>query len=307
MSRRTFAFLIATLNASHAHYEFSNCLRPVDFRKLEAVDEVAADFDANISRFRHGALGRDYYGDGPDGGLGADGAVWGPACWSAINREIDLGACEIFRWCPEADPFKDDEGAVWSAHYLFFNREHKRVVYLNARMVPVLSSQSPPAAPVGSLKRSLSAFVGGGFHGRGAGGAASGGSSGGNDHEGPQKRARFWLGDTDPSLIEFAEHDDEDDGFRWNRAEDGQMVTPGGAGEDEDDDEEEEEYSPAADDDDDDEGYDDDEDDGGYGDGKRGGALFRARRHRHARGSSPPSASSFRGGVAEDLASRMEI
>jgi AP-1 complex subunit sigma 1/2 len=262
MNRRTFAYLIATLNASHPHYEFSNCLRPIDFKKLPDISEVSADIEANLHRFRHSTLDRGY--DGVTGPEGAKSAVWGPTCWFAIDREIDLACCDIFRYSPESDPFKDDEGAVWSAHYLFFNRDHKRVVYLYARMVPVLSSQSPPSQPVGSLKRSLSGM------------AMSGGA---------HKRARFWLGDTDPSLIEFADQDDEDDGFCWNRDEDGQMMMA-----------DEEGYSPvqgASTSISDDEGYDDDyiEDD------------------------APPSTLNKRAtyeretfrSVAEDLASRMEM
>ena len=249
-NRRAFGYLISTLNASHPHYDFSNCLRPDDFKKLKDIGQVAADFDTNLFRFRHNTLDRDI--DDVEGLSGALPPTWGSRCWAVIDEEIQLSRCDIFRFSPESDPFKDDEGAVWSSHYFFFNRDQKRVVYLYARMVPVLSSQSPPLQPPGSLKRSLI-------------GTMSGPSA--------HKRARFWLGDTDPSLIESIgeDDDDDDDGFCWNRAEDGHMMT-----------EELEGY-------DSDEGYNDqDEDELSEG--------------QFTRGASKP----FRG-VDEDMVSRMEM
>ncbi|PSS20365.1 hypothetical protein M430DRAFT_27418 [Amorphotheca resinae ATCC 22711] len=39
-SRRTFAYLIATLNASHPDYDFSHILRPADFRRERSLKAI---------------------------------------------------------------------------------------------------------------------------------------------------------------------------------------------------------------------------------------------------------------------------
>lgn len=279
-SRRTFAYLIATLNASHPDYDFSHTLRPQDFRRERSLRRAMADIDSTLQSVRPGpppaavasaisglvdaSLLRDggggvasgvgvgamssvgggangsghSTGNGPgrrkkdasnqgkqpalskqsssasttsgrrsatpavaakengsnkhgkatapggdgtsttrqnhksptptaavtstsaDGGSStADAAttggmapsaplvppIWGPHMWALINREMTLAECLVFRYCPVEDPFADDEpAAVWSLHYFFFNKTRKRVAYLYARAVPVLSSGSPP-------------------------------------------------------------------------------------------------------------------------------------------------------------------
>ena len=47
-SRRTFAYLIATLNASHPDYDFSHILRPADFRKERSLKTVINTIDSTL-------------------------------------------------------------------------------------------------------------------------------------------------------------------------------------------------------------------------------------------------------------------
>ena len=53
-SRRTFAYLIATLNASHPDYDFSHVLRPTDFRREKDLRRAIATFDSIMNNVQIG-------------------------------------------------------------------------------------------------------------------------------------------------------------------------------------------------------------------------------------------------------------
>ncbi|PON29282.1 hypothetical protein TGAM01_v201531 [Trichoderma gamsii] len=200
-SRRTFAYLIATLNASHPHYDFSHVLRPGDFKRERNLRRVIANLDSILQNVRPGFEGSSY-----DSSAGSDAnAQWGPQCWSLINKEMRLNECTVFSYHPEVDPFEEDESAIWAVHYFFFNRMLKRVAYLYVRVVPVISSQSPTLRPAK-----------GGLHKRHTA----------TESEGTKKRTKYWFGDQDAELVPPFEDDEEpvDDGLYWNRGEDGDIV-----------------------------------------------------------------------------------
>jgi hypothetical protein len=200
-SRRTFAYLIATLNASHPHYDFSHVLRPGDFKRERNLRRVMVNLDSILQNVRPGFEAKSL-----GSSIGSDlSSGWGPQCWSLIDKEMRLNACTIFSYHPDVDPFEEDESAIWAAHYFFFNRALKRVAYLYVRVVPVISSQSPTLRPTRGVKHHLSAE---------------------SDAAGAKKRADYWLSERDATLIAPHEDDDEpyDDGLYWNRAEDGGLV-----------------------------------------------------------------------------------
>lgn len=201
-SRRTFAYLIATLNASHPHYDFSQILRPGDFKRERNLRRVMVNLDSILQNVRPGFEAATSF----DSSLGSDlNSVWGTQCWSLIDKEMRLNECTIFSYHPDPDPFEEDESAIWAVHYFFFNRALKRVAYLYVRVVPVVSSTSPTLRPmrVGQAKRNTDF-----------------------DAEGASKRAKYWLGDRDVELINsFDDEEDHiDDGLYWNRGEDGDLV-----------------------------------------------------------------------------------
>ena len=199
-SRRTFAYLIATLNASHPHYDFSNVLRPGDFKRERNLRRVMVNLDSILQNVRPGFEAKSF-----DSSLGSDAnSVWGPQCWSLIDKEMRLNECTIFSYHPDVDPFEEDESAIWAAHYFFFNRSLKRVAYLYVRVVPVISSTSPSLRPA-SLAHPRTAA---------------------QDPAGA-KRANYWLGNRDATLVPPYEDDEDgpqDDGLYWNRGEDGDLV-----------------------------------------------------------------------------------
>ncbi|KAI1140184.1 Maf1 regulator-domain-containing protein [Hypoxylon sp. FL0543] len=206
-SRRTFAYLIATLNASHPDYDFSHVLRPTDFRRERDLQQVMANIDNTLHSVR--PVGTSLtspdanssyrsYSSSPPTSLGLAGdeissPVWGPHMWTVIDKQMTLRDCTVFSFQPLEDPFDGDEAAIWRLHYFIFNKNLKRVVYLYVRGLPMLF-HSPALAPHSlSSKRHAEPLPG---------------SLGAN------KRAKFWLGDQLANRVIFEDdygYDDYDE------------------------------------------------------------------------------------------------
>jgi hypothetical protein len=147
-SRKTFTYLIATLNAAHPDYDFSHVLRPQDFRRERSLRTVIHMFDDTIHNLRPRATGglmappawNPKLSAGPQTPGGAQ--TWGYHSWRAIDKEMTLKECEIYCYSPDEDPFDGEENALWSMNYLFYNKLRKRVCYIYLRGLSV-SSHSP--------------------------------------------------------------------------------------------------------------------------------------------------------------------
>lgn len=199
-SRRTFAYLIATLNASHPDYDFSHILRPADFRRERSLKSVINTIDSTLYNLRPSSgmtlqvPSQTSYST--PSSAPATSQAWGPQMWTLIDKEMSLKECTVYCWAPPDEPFDDgEEGAIWSLNYFFFNKERKRVAYFNVRGIPVMSHS--PRLSNAMAKR-----------------GATGYDSGAN------KRARYWLGDRaanitngdlDDSDITMWNNDDEID------------------------------------------------------------------------------------------------
>ena len=309
-NRRTFAYLIATLNASHPDYDFSQILRPSDFKRERNLRKAMAHIDNTLRSVRPGASAADSTfvdraavtattASGADGGeavvsyttasVGTGGMAtspaWGPQMWAMIDKEMTLKDCSVFAYAPADDPFDEEQGAIWALHYFFFSKALKRVCYVYARGTPVMSCSPRGKGHHGSAalmrRRILGAGLGGGVAGSSGSGYKSSmglvGAFDDDDTVGASKRARYWLGDKFAERIKTAsDEEDEDDGLVWNR---GDASDPTWYDEDED----EESFE-----DDDDElmGVDEEDEEDEEEEDVRG---VRGR------------------GVSEDLASRMEI
>lgn len=216
-SRRTFAYLIATLNASHPDYDFSHVLRPADFKREKRFQRVMNNIDSTLSSVRpssDAALPRN----SPQGPSSV-APVWGPQMWAKIDKEMEFKDCTVFSYQPADDPFDEEEGAIWALHYFFFNKELKRVCYLYVRAVPVMSHHSPVMRPMSFAGgRAASAELSSSMKRRALFGLDS-------DSSGATKRARFWLGDrfAERRITASDDDDDDDDGLEWNRGADGDL------------------------------------------------------------------------------------
>ncbi|KAJ5887800.1 hypothetical protein N7495_007841 [Penicillium taxi] len=137
-SRRTFAYLIATLNASHTDYEFSNLLRPADFRHERHLNRIMEQFNSTLSNLKP----CDAFAFSPSSpatlsGSYTDSPLCGPRMWRLVDTHMTLKDCVCYSYAPDGDSFEADQGALWSLHYFFFNPQRKRVTYLYLRAVPL--------------------------------------------------------------------------------------------------------------------------------------------------------------------------
>lgn len=200
-SRRTFAYLIATLNASHPDYDFSHLLRPTDFRREKSLDRVMNTLDTTLYNLRPRPSTSFGLSNGSHWSTSTASVttlpftgkeVWNPRMWHVIDKEMSLQECSIYCYQPEEDPYDGEEGEIWSFNYFFFNKRRKRVCYIYLRGLSILSYMPIAKTPV-KTKRSVD--VDWGF-----------------DEAPSSKRARYWLGDraTD-ATSEWGEDDEEEE------------------------------------------------------------------------------------------------
>lgn len=235
-SRKTFAYLIATLNASHPDYDFSHVLRPADFKRERSLRKVVTNLDSTLSSARPNAQPTTDFpvsaflsnskkskkaaadmGSSPPAVSGTESPPWGPHMWALFDKEMSLRDCSVFSYQPALNPFDEEAAAIWSLHYFFFNKERKRVAYLYVRGVPVVSHSSPPQLLRPPTRQRSGAM------------SLTPSSSPGDlrkrrlvDESGANKRARYWLGDRAERATASEDEDDyADDGLTWNRDRDG--------------------------------------------------------------------------------------
>lgn len=194
-SRRTFAYLIATLNASHPDYDFSHILRPADFRKERSLKAVMNTIDTTLYNLRPSSgmtlqvPSQTSYATASSAPTASQ--AWGPHIWSLIDKEMALKECSVYCWAPPDEPFDGEEGSIWSLNYFFFNKEKKRVVYLYVRGVPVITHS--PRQRIGMSKRGASSY-----------------------DCGANKRARYWLGDQAVHVTNGQHGEDFEETTMWN-------------------------------------------------------------------------------------------
>ena len=193
-SRRTYAYLIATLNASHPDYDFSNLLRPADFKRETRLRTVMNNVDTTLYNLRPRPSVATVSVPGLTPGSACPPSAhsaWGPRMWRLIDSQMSLKECSIYRYAPDEDIFEGEDGAVWSLNYFFFNKARKRVCYLYLRGISILSHSPPDHTPIRNKR------------------FADDDSEGWSTPEsaGAKKRARYWLGDR--NVIEIGATDDE--------------------------------------------------------------------------------------------------
>ncbi|PNS16587.1 hypothetical protein CAC42_87 [Sphaceloma murrayae] len=191
-ARRTFAYLIATLNASHPDYDFSHILRPSDFRKTSGTT-IRKAVDSTMLHLRPRRMTTTAHrtiisSSAP--GVPSGEVVWSESMWDLIDREMELRQCEKYVWEPEDDPF-EEESSLWSQHYFIFNKEKKRVCYLHYGAFSVISH-----SPLRTARPSR---------------ATSMPRSNVSVGEGAGKRAQYWLGHSvDDQDVDSSWHEDDD-------------------------------------------------------------------------------------------------
>lgn len=179
-SRRTYAYLIATLNASHPDYDFSHLLRPQDFKREKSLKKVMNTIDTTLFNLRP-QMARDVTPPTPPTGSSPhmmnNTHSWGPRMWRIIDDQMSLKECSIYCYSPEEDPYDGDEASIWSYHYFFFNKARKRVCYIYLRGVSVLSHlpSDGTSTPIPGKRNVDEGYL--------------------TPDLGARKRAKYWLGD----------------------------------------------------------------------------------------------------------------
>jgi len=218
-ARRTFAYLIATLNASHPDYDFSHLLRPSDFRKERSLRAIMQNVDSTLQNLRpKPSLQGQWLAPPPLANSkpatnSAGNEVWSTRMWSLMDKEMSLRQCDKYAYVPDDDPFDGEEGSIWSMHYFFFNKERKRVCYFYLRGLSVIS-HSPVHAPVYMgrpsqiQRKSSSVSVG----------------------DGATKRASYWLGNrilhSDIETENYGDDDDDDEMMVVDPDDDDEVEVP---------------------------------------------------------------------------------
>ena len=130
-ARHTFAYLVATLNATYPGYDLSLVLRPEDFRREPSLTEIQKDIDSTMANLQPGPSRFRSFQGAP---ITKDGVeIWNPNMWARLEKELRLRQCERYSWRPQPDQLSYDLVGLWSKHYFFFNRVRKRVCYLHFR------------------------------------------------------------------------------------------------------------------------------------------------------------------------------
>lgn len=191
-SRKTYAYLIATLNASHPDYDFSHLLRPTDFKRERSLKKVMNTIDTTLFALRP-RVPRDVTPPTPTNASSPHNTAtthsWGPRMWRIIDEQMSLKECSIYSYSPEEDPYEEEEGLIWSHNYFFFNKQRKRVCYLYLRGISVLS-QLPvdgTATPVPGKRNWDDGYL--------------------TPERTSKKRAKYWFGEDADLSIESSEEE----------------------------------------------------------------------------------------------------
>ena len=213
--RKTYAYLIATLNASHPDYDFSHLLRPSDFHRDRSLKRVMNILDTTLYNLRPRPTSNFALGSAPHWAASVSASVpppspgnevWNPRMWRIVDKEMDLKHCSIYCYLPEEDPFEGEDGAIWSFNYFFFNKERKRVCYIYLRGLSIISHSSTPRTPIRTKRDADSDW--------------------GFDERPSSKRARFWLGDKAANATSAWSDDDDDDDDDDNHTDDLITLSP---------------------------------------------------------------------------------
>ncbi|KAI9251026.1 Maf1 regulator-domain-containing protein [Phascolomyces articulosus] len=113
--RKTFFYLLATLNASFPEHDFSD-VRPDQFSKQPSLDLVINSVNTTLFN------------------LGNDFIVNKYRMWDTLDDLVRLHECDVYSYNPDIDedPMNED-GYLWSVNYFFFNRKLKRMVFFSVK------------------------------------------------------------------------------------------------------------------------------------------------------------------------------
>ncbi|KAI7885255.1 Maf1-domain-containing protein [Lichtheimia hyalospora FSU 10163] len=120
--RRTFFYLLATLNAAYPDNDFSE-VRPDQFSKQHSLDLVINSVNTTLFN------------------LGNDFIINRYRMWDILDDLVQLKECDVYSYNPDSDddPMNED-GYLWSMNYFFFNRKLKRMIYFTVKSQSLINA-----------------------------------------------------------------------------------------------------------------------------------------------------------------------
>ncbi|KAI7905890.1 Maf1 regulator-domain-containing protein [Cokeromyces recurvatus] len=114
--RKTFFYLLATLNAAFPEHDFED-VRPDQFLKLPSFEMVMNSVNTTLFN------------------LGNDVIVNKYRLWDVLDEIVQLNECDVYTYTPDVDddPMNEEEGYLWSVNYFFFNRKLKRMIFFSIK------------------------------------------------------------------------------------------------------------------------------------------------------------------------------
>ncbi|KAG1452836.1 hypothetical protein G6F56_007720 [Rhizopus delemar] len=114
--RKTFFYLLATLNAAFPDNDFED-VRPEQFIKMPSVDMVMNSVNTTLFN------------------LGNDVIVNQHRLWDVLDEIVQFTDCDVYTYNPDVDddPMNEEEGYLWSMNYFFFNRKLKRMIFFSIK------------------------------------------------------------------------------------------------------------------------------------------------------------------------------
>ena len=213
-SRRTFAYAIATLNASHEDYDFSYAMKPSDFTREKSLSGVMNTLDQTLYNLRPRSIrdaGPSHWScsvspTGPPA-LGG-GELWSPKMWHIIDQEMDLKSCSIYLCDPDFELWDPEVPLLWTYNYLFFNQRKKRVCYIWLRGSSMMSYSPVPVIQVPMKHKRVLSDQSVGYG------------------SGSSKRAKYWLGDKVGGRMEreWGEDYNEADDVQYEEVDDDELA-----------------------------------------------------------------------------------
>ncbi|CCH61606.1 hypothetical protein TBLA_0F00610 [Henningerozyma blattae CBS 6284] len=115
-SRKTFAYLIAILNASYPDHDFS-LIEPTDFIQSNLIT-LKSKFENSLISMGNNTTIQQQLNNNIN-------------MWEILNNHMDLNDCLIYNYNPKEKSFLDDEpGNLWNQFWFLFNKKRKRVLFL---------------------------------------------------------------------------------------------------------------------------------------------------------------------------------
>ncbi|KAG0764548.1 hypothetical protein G6F57_005070 [Rhizopus arrhizus] len=101
--RKTFFYLLATLNAAFPDNDFED-VRPEQFMKMPSVEMVMNSVNTTL-------------------------------LWDVLDEIVQFNECDVYTYNSDVDddPMNEEEGYLWSLNYFFFNRKLKRMIFFSIK------------------------------------------------------------------------------------------------------------------------------------------------------------------------------